>query len=94
MLFQPYALTLVSHPFTTRGKVDASMSELPPFNRFLFGMNSIEAWQINIDRLQRMELSTTIAQSAMEVLFYDYEEADVERAPAAQHRIIRVCCPP
>ena len=54
------------------------MSELPPFNRFLVGMNSIEAWQINIDRLQRMELSTAVAQIAREVLLYDYEEADEE----------------
>jgi len=93
VLFQPYALTLVSHPFTTRGKVDASMSWLPSFNCFLFGMNSIEAWQINIDRLQHMELSTAVAQSPREFLLYDYEEDDEEWAPAAQHRIIRVCCP-
>ena len=87
MLLQPYAYapTLVSHPFTTRWKIYASISELPPFNPFLFRMNSMEARQINIDRLNRMELSTAVARSTREVLLYDYEEADEECAPAAQH---------
>ena len=78
MLLQPYALILVSHRSATRGKTDASMSELPRSNTFLFGMNSVEAWQNNIDRLQHMELSTAVAQSTREVLLYYYEDADEE----------------
>ena len=69
----------MSHPFTTWRKIDASMSsELPPFNHLLLGVNSMEAWQINIDRLQHMELSTAVAQSTRDVRLYDYEEVDEE----------------
>ena len=56
-----------------------SMStELPPFNHFLLGVNSMEAWQINIGRLQHMGLLTAVAQSTMEVRLYAYEEVDEE----------------